>query len=52
MQYYYMLWYGFYMKAMGATLPQPLYRGPKVPIYDAPHDDVVRANRARENNLL
>lgn len=51
-RYYFMLWLSYYEKAMGTTLPPPLWTGPDIPLYDAAHDEVVRAKRAASKNLL
>lgn len=44
-RYYMLLWHSFFVKAMGEPLPAPLYTGPPVPVYDAAHDEWVRAQR-------
>jgi hypothetical protein len=43
-RYYYLLWYEKYQKAAG-RLPAPLWTQGQIPIYNASHDEYVRAKR-------
>jgi len=44
-RFYYLRWLDAYNRGMQGRLPPPYYTGPKVPVWDAAHDEVVRANR-------
>ena len=43
-RYYYLLWYEKYVSAVG-RLPEPLWEGPSIPLYNATHDEYVAAWR-------
>jgi hypothetical protein len=55
-RFWFMKWLDYFERGMGGEvgkpkLPAPYYEGPAIPIYDAKHDEVVRANRLRDGKL-
>jgi len=44
-RFYYLRWLDAYTRGMQGRLPPPYYEGPKIPVWDAEHDELVRANR-------